>query len=223
VEDEEQEQDEEDEEDEEENEDEEEHQQHQQQPQLKTGTKRSLRVRGGPWAGTGTGISDMRLTRDVHLLGPGTQRNPVADAAFVRCIDSGWTQPTAADAQKFTVSDMDAELAALRDRNGGWGGKKAAGMQVPVASTRSRSPYIKALPAATRATLDALGGWLFTVLPSSFSAEGARKDPVPTIAVLHTLNAHVERRNAFRVRPCTHARRCAAPPHARTRAAHVLV
>ena len=138
------------------------------------------------------------------------QRNLVADAEFVRAFDAAWTQATAPDPSLFNVAVMDRELEALRDRNGGWGGTKAAGMRVPVASFRSRSPYIKALPPATRTSLDALGGWLFTVLPSSFTAERTRDDPLPTIAVLHQMDVHLERRNAYRVRQCRSRPACVA-------------
>ena len=144
---------------------------------------------------------------------PLLQRNPVADAAFVRAFDAAWTHPTTPDPALFRVATMDRDLEALRDRNGGWGGTKAAGMRVPVASFRSRSPYIKALPPATRTSLDALGGWLFTVLPSSFTAERTRVDPLPTIAVLHQMDVHLERRNAYRVRQCRSDPACVSLTH----------
>ena len=154
-----------------------------------------------------------RLRVSISLPRAVLQRNLVADAEFVRAFDAAWTQATAPDPTLFNVAVMDRELEALRDRNGGWGGTKAAGMAVPVASFRSRSPYIKALPPATRAALDTLGGWLFKVLPSPFTAEGTRANPLPTMAVLHTLNLHLERRNARRVRPCCSGPACVALTH----------
>ena len=154
-----------------------------------------------------------RLRVPIPVPRAALQRNLVADAEFVRAFDAAWTQATAPDPSLFNVAVMDRELEALRDRNGGWGGTKATGMAVPVASFRSRSPYIKALPPATRAALDALGGWLFKVLPSSFTAEGTRANPIPTMAVLHALNVHLERRNARRVRPCCSGPACVAFTH----------
>lgn len=131
----------------------------------------------------------------------------MTDAAFVRAIDaamaSGALPPPA---PVFAPSQWLADLAALCSRNDGWDGAKPPGVVVAsVATYRTRSKVVRALPPALRAQLDELACRLFLFLPAGFVEGRARADPMPAIATLHVLNEHLVARNNHRVRVQTSA------------------
>lgn len=105
-----------------------------------------------------------------------------------------------------------AAVEALADANG-WRRPDAA-VDAAIAACpgwrSTRSAQVKALPPALRGRLQAFAVWLYIFLPPTFTADAARADPGPSMAVLHAMDGDLEARNAHRlalVRASIHRRR----------------
>lgn len=110
------------------------------------------------------------------------------------------------------------EALAIRD---GWRRDDAAVAAAQAAHPRwasTRSAVVKALPAAIRTALQRFALWLYIFMPPSFTAEAARKEPGPSMAVLHAMNVDLEARDAYR-RALVRAR----SPHTRARIGTAVV
>ena len=120
-------------------------------------------------------------------------KGEVVDAAFQAVVDRAAAGDDD-DGDGFAEFDLLGNLERLAARNG-WLDQHG----LPSSILKTRSPYVRGLPAAKRRQLDQMIRRLVASLPAAFTPEHAARSPMAVMATLFELTRYLEARNTYRV------------------------